>query len=84
MENNCSFCKELEITKTENKKLGEELKKHKMKLKVHYKIALVEVHERYHWGLMGKETFTHKEKGFYYCPLCGRKIRERKKENEDN
>ena len=55
-----------------------------MTLKVHYNIALVEVHERYHWGLMGKETFTHKEKGFYYCPLCGRKIRERKKENEDN
>lgn len=72
----CSFCKELETTKFENKKLRTELIRYGMNIKIHYKVALVEVHERFQWGLESRESFVHEAKGFYYCPLCGRRLKD--------
>lgn len=83
MDNLCSFCHDLEVTKANNEKLNDELWKDNVKLRVHYMVSLVEIHDRLYkpkysksTKLQAKQTYTHQPKGFYYCPLCGRKIKD--------
>ena len=82
MDNLCSFCHDLEVTKANNEKLNDELWKDNVKLRVHYMVSLVEVHDRLYQpkytkkgSLQSRERFSHEPKGFYYCPVCGKKLR---------
>lgn len=79
----CSFCQDLEITKANNAKLSEELRKENTRLSVHYMVSLVEIHDRLYSPkysktsrLQGRAEYTHQPKGFYYCPLCGRRLKD--------
>ena len=82
MDSQCSFCQDLATTKAYNLKMIEELHSYNTKLKVHYMVALVEVHDRLYQpkytkkgSLQSRERFSHEPKGFYYCPVCGKKLR---------
>ena len=76
----CKFCEEYKEIKAYNDSSRKRFKEKGKPIRHYYKVCLVEKTIRIGWGIKDAGTHYYKPIPFKFCPLCGEKLRNSRKE----
>lgn len=76
MTTTCSFCKDYEDTLRQNLKEIRICQNEGIRRRFKYKVRLIEYPERYIYSWQSDGEFGHKPVRFYYCPVCGKRLKD--------